>query len=71
VFAAKLLAMQANGELPAYSGAAVDQIKLYTFGAPRVGDSFFAAYLEKNMRKRYRCGSGLSLTVSRFLLDAS
>uniref|UniRef100_A0A383VHB2 Fungal lipase-type domain-containing protein n=1 Tax=Tetradesmus obliquus TaxID=3088 RepID=A0A383VHB2_TETOB len=54
VFAAKLLALQAAGTLPKNSGAAVDQIKLYTFGSPRVGDTFFAAYLENNMRERYR-----------------
>ncbi|WIA14116.1 hypothetical protein OEZ85_002660 [Tetradesmus obliquus] len=54
VFASKLLALQAAGDLPAYSGDANDQIKLYTFGAPRVGDTRFAAYLESNMRERYR-----------------
>ena len=54
VFAAKLLALQAAGSLPTYSGAALDQIKLYTFGGPRVGDTYFAAYLENNMRERYR-----------------
>ncbi|WIA34287.1 hypothetical protein OEZ86_012627 [Tetradesmus obliquus] len=54
VFAAKLLALQASGALPAYSGAAEDQVKLYTYGSPRVGDTFFAAYLENNMRERYR-----------------
>ncbi|KAF6265670.1 hypothetical protein COO60DRAFT_1683903 [Scenedesmus sp. NREL 46B-D3] len=54
VFAAKLLALQAAGGLPAYSGDSVDQIKLYTFGSPRVGDTQFAAYLENNMMERYR-----------------
>lgn len=54
VFAAKLLALQTAGGLPAYSGAKTDQIKLYTFGGPRVGDTYFAAYLENNMRERYR-----------------
>jgi len=54
VFAAKLLALQASGGLPAYSGDKADQIKLYTFGSPRVGDTYFAAYLENNMRERYR-----------------
>ncbi|WIA34284.1 hypothetical protein OEZ86_012624 [Tetradesmus obliquus] len=54
VFAAKLIALQAAGTLPKNSGAAVDQIRLYTFGSPRVGDTFFATYLEKNMRERYR-----------------
>ncbi|WIA34286.1 hypothetical protein OEZ86_012626 [Tetradesmus obliquus] len=54
VFAAKLLALQASGGLPTYSGAAVDQIKLYTFGSPRAGDTYFAAYLENRMSERYR-----------------
>jgi hypothetical protein len=54
VFAAKLLALQASGDLPAYSGDRADQIKLYTFGAPRVGSTEFAAFLEDNMRERYR-----------------
>jgi hypothetical protein len=62
-FAAKLLARQANAiggpqprdeALPAFTGDRRDQIKLYTFGAPRVGTSTFAAYLENNMWERYR-----------------
>ncbi|WIA34285.1 hypothetical protein OEZ86_012625 [Tetradesmus obliquus] len=54
VFAAKLLGAQATGELPPYSGDPKDQVKLYTFGSPRVGDTVFAAYLENNMNERYR-----------------
>jgi hypothetical protein len=62
-FAAKLLARQANATggpqptdetLPVFNGDRLDQIKLYTFGAPRIGTSAFAAYLENNMRERYR-----------------
>jgi predicted lipase len=55
VFAAKLLALQALGALPAFSGDPRNQVKLYTFGAPRVGNTEFAAYLEENMSERYRC----------------
>jgi predicted lipase len=54
VFAAKLLALQASGDLPAYSGDTAEQIKLYTFGAPRVGSTVFAGYLEDFMIERYR-----------------
>jgi predicted lipase len=54
VFAAKLIALQSAGGLPAYSGNRLDQIRLYTFGAPRVGNTEFAAYLEENMKERYR-----------------
>jgi predicted lipase len=57
VFAAKLLFMQAAGALPTYSGDPRDQIKLYTFGAPSVGNTEFAAYLEENMLERYRCAA--------------
>jgi predicted lipase len=54
VFAAKLLTLQANGKLPLSNGPRPDQVKLFTYGSPRVGDTFFAAYLENNMRERYR-----------------
>jgi predicted lipase len=54
VFAAKLLTLQASGGLPSSGGAKTDQIKLYTYGSPRTGDTYFAAYLENNMMERYR-----------------
>jgi hypothetical protein len=63
VFAAKLIALQAAGGLPAAAGDIRDQIKLYTYGAPRVGNSQFAAYLEDNMLERYRCGMYRGLLV--------
>jgi hypothetical protein len=49
-----MITLQANGDLPSSGGALNDQIKLYTFGSPRTGDTFFAAYLENNMMERYR-----------------